>query len=64
MSWGVVALAGRRRANGGGVLRRRAMKFRVVCRPMEVRGTAASAAALHGGMEALEVLRGGAVDSM
>ena len=40
------------------------MKFRVVCRPMEVRGTAASAAALHGGMEALELLRGGAVDSM
>lgn len=40
------------------------MKFRVSCRPMEVRDTSASAAALHGGMEAVELLRGGAVDSM
>ena len=42
----------RRRADGGGVRRRHAMKLRAVCRPMEVRGTTASAAGLHGGMEA------------
>ena len=40
------------------------MKFRAMCRPMEVHGTTASVAALHGGMEAAELLRGGAVDSM
>ncbi|XBH99091.1 hypothetical protein VPH35_128513 [Triticum aestivum] len=62
LSWGVVALAGRRRADSGGVRQRRAMKFRghvSAYGGARHRGERGGAARRHGGCGAPAWRRGG-----